>query len=189
MKFCSQCGEIVQLRIPDGDNRERFVCGSCQTIHYQNPNAVVGTIPLHVDASGEPTVLLARRGIEPRHGYWTLPAGFLENGETSFEGALRETLEETCAEVRNLQLYRVLNVARTNQIHIFFLAELPEPSFETTVESTEVGLFRFDDIPWRQLAFPTVHKALRDFVQEYPSGPFTPAMFDITREHWRELDY
>ncbi|MBT8139025.1 MAG: NUDIX hydrolase [Gammaproteobacteria bacterium] len=189
MKFCSECGESVQLRIPEGDNRERFVCGACQTIHYQNPNAVVGTIPLHVDESGQPLVLLAKRGIEPRHGYWTLPAGFLENGETSAEGALRETIEETCAKVENLQLYRVLNVARTNQIHIFFRAHLPEPSFTTTPESTEVKLFPFEQIPWRQLAFPTVHQALRDFVDEYPDGPFTPAMHDITRQSWHELDY
>lgn len=179
----------MQLRIPEGDNRERFVCGACQTIHYQNPNAVVGTIPLHIDAAGEPKVLLARRGIEPRHGYWTLPAGFLENGETSFEGALRETLEETCAQVQNLQLYRVLNVVRTNQIHIFFRAELPEAKFATTEESTEVELFSFDSIPWRQLAFPTVHKALEDFVNEFPAGPFVPAMYDITRQHWGLLDY
>lgn len=189
MKYCSECGNSVQLRIPSGDNRERYVCGACQTVHYQNPNAVVGTIPLHIDANGEPRVLLARRGIEPRHGYWTLPAGFLENGETSFEGALRETLEETCARVENLQLYRVLNVARTNQIHIFFRADMPEPAYSVTEESTEIELFTFERIPWRQLAFPTVHKALRDFVGEYPGGPFIPEMHDITRESWRALDY
>ncbi len=189
MKFCSECGQIVSLRIPSGDNRERFVCGECDAIHYQNPNAVVGTIPLHHNEQGHPSILLAKRGIEPRHGYWTLPAGFLENGETTLEGAVRETIEETCAEVENVEMYRVLNVPRTNQIHIFFRADLPEARFSTTPESTEVELFTFDAIPWRQLAFPTVHKALSDFVEEYRSGQFTTAMFDIGRDSWKVLDY
>ncbi|NNL56855.1 MAG: NUDIX hydrolase [Pseudomonadales bacterium] len=176
------------LQVPAGDNRERFVCGNCNAIHYQNPNMVVGTIPLHHCDAGTPSILLARRGIEPRLGYWTLPAGFLENGETAVEGAVRETIEETCAQVENVAMYRVLNVARTNQVHIFFRADLPRAEFATTPESTEVELFSFEDIPWRQLAFPTVHKALADFVEEYHRGKFTTAMFDIDRQSWRVLD-
>lgn len=188
MKYCSSCGQAVSLKIPAGDNRERYVCGNCDAIHYQNPNMVVGTIPLHHADNGEPHILLAKRGIEPRLGYWTLPAGFLENGETTLEGAIRETIEETCAELENVALYRVLNVARTNQIHMFFRADMPQASFSTTPESTEVELFTFDAIPWRQLAFPTVHKALADFVEEYRLGSFTTAMSDIDRHSWRVLD-
>ena len=107
MKFCSQCGNKVALKIPEGDNRPRYVCQTCGFIHYQNPNVVVGTLPIFVEASGALKVLLCLRDIEPRLGYWTLPAGFLENNETSLEGALRETVEESCANITNLSLYRV----------------------------------------------------------------------------------
>jgi len=188
VKYCSDCGQSIVVQIPAGDHRERYVCAACDVVHYQNPNMVVGTIPLHHDEQGQPKILLAKRGIEPRLGYWTLPAGFLENGETSSEGAVRETLEETCAVVENVAMYRVLNVARTNQIHIFFRADLPLADFTTTPESTEVELFAFEDIPWRQLAFPTVHKTLEDFIDEYHQGQFTAAMFDIDHHSWKVLD-
>ncbi len=188
MKFCGQCGAKVVLLIPEGDNRERFVCGDCNFIHYQNPNVVVGTIPLYVDA-GQPKILLCRRGIEPRHGYWTLPAGFLENDETSVEGALRETIEEAEADVVNLELYRVLNVLRSNQIHMFFRAELTRPEFSVTTESTEVELFEFDAIPWSQLAFPTVYRTLKDFIADFETGNFSTEMADIEKHDWLVLDH
>lgn len=188
MKFCVQCGASVVFIIPEGDNRERFVCRSCEFVHYQNPNVVVGTIPVYHDG-GQPKILLCRRGIEPRHGYWTLPAGFLENDESTQQGALRETLEESHAQVVNLQLYRVLNVVHSNQIHMFFRADLPKPEFSVTPESTEIDLFDFSSIPWRQLAFPTVHRTLKDFINDYNSGEFNLQLGDVSSSDWRLLDH
>lgn len=189
MKYCSECGDKVELRVPEGDNRERHICIRCDVVHYQNPKTVVGTVPLYHNSQGEPSILLCKRGIEPRLGYWTLPAGFLENDETTLQGAVRETLEETCAEVSHISMYRVLNVPYSNQIHIFFRASLPEPVFSVTSESTEVRLFGLDEIPWRQLSFPTVYKTLKDFVLEYKTGEFTTSMHDIDRSIWDLLDH
>ena len=188
MNFCSDCGAKVELKIPPDDNRERYVCTSCGMIHYQNPNMVVGTIPVWIDGQGEPKVLLCKRNIEPRFGFWTVPAGFLENGETTAEGAARETLEESCATAVDLEMYRVLNVPRTNQIHMFFTARLASPEYDITSESSAVALVAFDDIPWSQLAFPTVHHALKDFVNDWPSQQFLPKMGDVGRDDWVSLD-
>lgn len=188
MKFCSDCGSTVALRIPDDDNRERFVCTSCDTVHYQNPNMVVGTIPLWEEAGSEPKILLCKRNIEPRFGYWTLPAGFLENGESTLEGAARETLEESCADLSDLEMYRVINVKRTNQVHLFFRANMRSPDFSTTSESSEVALFAFSDIPWRELAFPTVYRALKDYVDDWPRQEFPSAMTDVSKRDWAELE-
>ena len=188
MKFCSHCGSRVERKIPEGEDRERYVCPDCQTIHYQNPNVVVGSIPLYLDKNGVPKILLCRRGIEPRLGYWTLPAGFLENDESSQQGALRETAEEACAEIVNLELYRVLNVVQNNQIHMFFRADLPRPDYAVTAESTEIDLFDFESIPWNQLAFPTVHRTLKDFIAEYEDGGFTVRLAEVQRQDWESLD-
>jgi ADP-ribose pyrophosphatase YjhB (NUDIX family) len=182
MKFCSECGNPVVQKVPAGDNRERFVCEACQAIHYQNPRAVVGTIPVF-----EGQVLLCRRSIEPRHGFWTLPAGFLENGETAEEGALRETIEETRATVTCHELYRIFNVVQANQMHLFFRAELQRPDFGPTSESSEVQLFSFDEIPWSDLAFPTVHKTLLDFRQDRLQQSFSTQMDTITIDYWRKM--
>ena len=122
MKFCSNCGEQVIQRIPEGDSRPRYVCEHCDTIHYQNPNIVAGVVPVW----GE-KVLLCRRAIEPRLGYWTLPAGFMENGESVEQAARRETLEEACAQVEDLQLYSMIDVPHINQVHIFYRANLVRP--------------------------------------------------------------
>ena len=119
VKFCSQCGAPVELRIPEGDTLPRFVCGACQTIHYQNPRMIVGCIP-----EWEDKILLCRRAIEPRHGLWTVPAGFMENGETTFQGAARETLEEANARVEVGQLYALYNIPHINQVYILFRARL-----------------------------------------------------------------
>jgi ADP-ribose pyrophosphatase YjhB (NUDIX family) len=124
MKFCSQCGNPVTQRIPEGDSRLRFVCDSCQAIHYQNPNIVAGCV-----ATWGTKVLLCRRAIEPRLGYWTLPAGFMENGETIEQAAIRETAEEACARVRNLSIYTLIDVPHISQVHVFFRAELVGPGF------------------------------------------------------------
>ncbi|WP_312198184.1 NUDIX hydrolase [Stutzerimonas balearica] len=155
MNYCSHCGGSVASQIPAGDNRPRFVCMECQTIHYQNPRIVAGCLPVWQEQ-----VLLCRRAIEPRRGYWTLPAGFMENGETMQQAAARETLEEACAVVHRLQLYTLFDLPHINQVYLFFRAELTEPRFSPGDESVDVRLFRQDDIPWSELAFPTVGRTL-----------------------------
>ncbi|AHL74533.1 ADP-ribose pyrophosphatase [Stutzerimonas stutzeri] len=158
MKFCSQCGGSITERVPDGDNRIRFVCAACDTVHYQNPRIVAGCLPVW----GE-RVLLCRRAIEPRRGYWTLPAGFMENGETVQQAAERETLEEACAQVTDLRLYTLFDLPHINQVYMFFRAELVDERFCAGDESLEVRLFRQDDIPWSELAFPTIGRTLEYF--------------------------
>lgn len=183
MKYCSDCGQQVTQKIPPDDNRLRFVCDVCDTVHYQNPRVVVGTLPVWQEQ-----VLLCKRAIEPRLGCWTLPAGFLENGETSREGALRETLEEAAAQVENDALYRIYNIAHADQLHIFFRCNMVEPSYAPTAESTEVALFAFDDIPWGELAFPTVFAVLEDYIRECrEGGNFAPAMADVTSDDWQKI--
>lgn len=158
MNFCSQCGHTVIQRIPEGDSRLRYVCEQCQTIHYQNPNIVAGSL-----ATWGTQVLLCRRAIEPRLGYWTLPAGFMENGETMEQAARRETVEEACATLKDLHLYMLVDVAHINQVHVFYRAELASLEFAAGPESLEVRLFDEADIPWSDLAFMTVRRALECF--------------------------
>lgn len=158
MKFCNLCGGSVDQRVPDGDSRPRYVCQSCQTIHYQNPRIVAGCLPVW-----EGRVLLCRRAIEPRRGYWTLPAGYMENGETLAEAASRETLEEACARVENLALYTLFDLPHINQVYLFFRADLADPGFAAGEESLEVRLFEEHEIPWSELAFPTVGRTLECF--------------------------
>lgn len=158
MNFCSQCGGAITQQIPVGDNRVRFVCEACKTVHYQNPKIVAGCLPVWGDR-----VLLCRRAIEPRRGYWTLPAGFMENGETVQQAAQRETLEEACATVKELQLYTLFDLPHIDQVYMFFRAELIEPSFKAGEESLQVELFKESDIPWSELAFPIVGRTLKYF--------------------------
>jgi ADP-ribose pyrophosphatase YjhB (NUDIX family) len=166
MKFCTQCGDEVHLKTPEDDNRERHVCKTCGEIHYFNPKNVVGTIPLWEDK-----ILLCRRAIEPRKNYWTLPAGFLELHETTAEGAVRETLEETGANVQVKGLFTILNVPHIGQIHWFYVALMNSPEFSPfTSESTEVALFTEAEIPWDDLAFLTVKTCLRQFFADRSAG-------------------
>ena len=158
MKFCSQCGNPVSQKIPQGDNRLRHVCDQCQTIHYQNPRIVAGCLPVW-----KKQVLLCRRAIQPRYGLWTLPAGFMENGETIEQAAIRETLEEACARVRDLQLYTLFDLPHINQVYMLFRAELADLDFAAGEESLEVQLFDEVDIPWSELAFPTIGRTLEYF--------------------------
>lgn len=158
MKFCSACGATVSLLIPDMDNRLRHVCSSCDTIHYQNPRIVAGTLPYHQDK-----VLLCKRAIEPRLGYWTLPAGFMENEETTPEAAIRETQEEANANVKLGKLLSMIDVPHISQVHIFFSAELSDLNFSAGQESLEVELFKEDEIPWDEIAFPTVKRTLSHY--------------------------
>ena len=162
MKFCSECGHAVALAIPEGDNRPRHVCSQCGTIHYQNPKNVIGTIPVW-EHEGQLQILLCRRAIEPRYGYWTLPAGFMENGETTGEAAARETEEEAGANIELGPLFALLNVAHVHQVHMFYLARLVDLDFHPGEESLEVQLFTEGDIPWDDLAFPTIRKTLELF--------------------------
>ncbi|WP_150302940.1 NUDIX hydrolase [Pseudomonas saliphila] len=175
MKFCSQCGEAVSESIPAGDNRVRFVCVHCETVHYQNPRIVAGCLVTH-----EHQVLLCRRAIEPRHGFWTLPAGFMENGETTEQAALRETWEEARARVEAQQLYMLFNLPHINQVYVFFRGRLADMNFAAGEESLEVGLFSEADIPWDQLAFPTISKTLRQYYADVRTSEFPVRMLDIT---------
>jgi ADP-ribose pyrophosphatase YjhB (NUDIX family) len=165
MKFCSECAYPVALLIPEGDNRPRYVCAQCETIHYHNPKLVVGSIPVW-DIDGEVKVLLCKRAIEPRHGFWTLPAGFMENNETTAQAAVRETEEEAGADIEIGELFSLLNVAQVHQVHLFYLARLRSLDFAAGIESLEVGLFAERDIPWDELAFPTIRKTLELFFED-----------------------
>lgn len=177
MNYCSRCGRGVERKIPSGDNRERFVCGHCGTIHYQNPRIVTGCLPVWGDR-----VLLCRRAIEPRRGRWTLPAGFLEAGETVPAGALRETWEETRARVDIQALYTVFSVPHISQIHMFFRAQLVDGTFAVGEESLDVRLFDEDSVPWEELAFPVVTKTLRHYFDDRPGERFPVHTEDIIVE-------
>lgn len=162
MKFCSSCGQAVQLRIPEGDNRERFVCEACGMIHYQNPRIIAGCVPLWDDK-----VLLCRRAIEPRRGFWTLPCGFLENGETLEMGAARETREEAEAEVDLRRLFAVYSIPHINQVYMVFLAQLKaEDGFGAGEETLEARLFARDEIPWDDIAFSAVKFTLERYFSD-----------------------
>jgi ADP-ribose pyrophosphatase YjhB (NUDIX family) len=165
MKFCSECAYPVVLQIPEGDNRPRYVCAQCETIHYHNPKLVVGSIPVW-DEDGQVRVLLCKRAIEPRHGFWTLPAGFMENNETTADAAVRETEEEAGADIEIGDLFSLLNVAQVHQVHLFYLARLRKLDFKAGIESLDVQLFAEHEIPWDELAFPTIRKTLELFFAE-----------------------
>ena len=182
MKFCSQCGGDVQHKVPEDDNRPRFICTSCDIIHYQNPNIIAGTLPVY-----EGMVLLCKRAIEPRHGYWTLPAGFMENQETTTEAAIRETWEEAEAKVNIDALYTVINVPQIDQVHMFFRATMIDGKFGAGHESLETKLFQEHEIPWDELAFPTVKKTLKLFFEDRKLGGFGVHVSDIIREPRQNL--
>ncbi len=166
MKFCSECAHPVSLQTPSDDNRPRFVCEQCGVIHYQNPKMVIGSIPVWDDGD-RPLVLLCRRAIEPRHGFWTLPAGFMENGETTSDAAARETLEEAGARIRIHDLFSLLNVPHVHQVHLFYRASLLDLDYAAGIESLEVKMFSENDIPWSEIAFPTVSQTLRFFFADH----------------------
>jgi ADP-ribose pyrophosphatase YjhB (NUDIX family) len=155
----------MAFRVPDGDTLPRYVCPDCGTVHYQNPKIVVGSLPVWSDQ-----VLLCRRAIEPRLGFWTLPAGFLENDESLETGALRETEEEAHANIDALELYTVISVLHVNQVHMIFRARLVDTNFSAGTESLEVQLFREDEIPWESIAFRTIARSLRNFFNDRLSG-------------------
>ena len=168
IKHCKNCGIAVVYRIPDdGDTKERAVCPSCATIHYENPLNVVGTVPYW----GE-KILLCKRNIEPRYGKWTLPAGFLELGETTAQGAARETMEEAGAQIEMQGLFSILSVARVGQVHLFYRARLLSDQFDPGSETIEARLYAEDDIPWDEIAFRTVKETLELFFADRRAGAF-----------------
>ena len=174
-KFCKNCGTAVELRLPDdGDSRVRAVCPSCETVHYENPLNVVGTLPIWGDK-----VLLCKRNIEPRLGKWTLPAGFLEMGETLQEGASRETVEEAGAEFELENLFSIMSVARVGQIHIFYKARLISDKFNPGYETMEAKLFEEAEIPWEEIAFKTVKETLKNYFEDRKLGFFKIHQLDI----------
>lgn len=175
IKHCKNCGSAVAYRVPDdGDTRERAVCPACSTIHYENPLNVVGTVPVLGDR-----VLLCKRNIEPRWGKWTLPAGFMELGETTAEGAARETDEEAGAQYEIGDLFTVMNVPRVGQVHLFYHARLLSDRFAPGHETIEAKLFAEDEIPWDEIAFRTVRETLEHFFADRRRGRFGVHAVDI----------
>ena len=174
IKHCRQCGQAVRYEMPADDNRERAVCPACATVHYENPLNVVGTVP----EWGE-QVLLCRRAIEPRYGLWTLPAGFMELGETLADGALRETVEEAGAKVEMRGLLSMINVVRVGQVHLFYRARMLDTSLDPGLETIEARLFMEHEIPWDELAFRTVRDTLRHFFACRQSGQYPVLHGDI----------
>ena len=176
MKFCSACGAPVEFRLPVDDNLPRYICTACSTIHYQNPKLVIGSIPEWEDGR----ILLCRRAIEPRRGLWTLPAGFMENGETASEAAIRETLEEANAHVALGELYSMVSLPYINQVHLLFRARLLDLDFSPGAESLAVELFEEQDIPWNELAFRPVSLTLQHYFSDRNMGNFQFRIADLT---------
>ena len=177
MKFCSACGDRVSLEIPQGDNVMRHVCTACGVIHYQNPNMVVGSLVEH-----DGKILLCKRAIEPRYGLWTLPAGFMENDETTMQAAERETREEACADVELLQLFTMFSLPHINQVYLLYRARLKSPEFSPGPESLEVELYDEADIPWNTIAFPVIAESLRLYFKDRQAGQFNTWTGAMTRQ-------
>ena len=167
MNFCSNCGARIVVRVPEGDTLPRHMCDACGTIHYRNPLMVVGSIP-----EWQGRVLLCKRAIEPRMRMWTLPAGFMELGESVAQGAIRETLEEANARVELGEMFAMLSVPHVNQVHVFYRAQLLDLDFGPGTESLEVALFREDQIPWKDLAFRTISATLKHYFVDRKQGAY-----------------
>jgi ADP-ribose pyrophosphatase YjhB (NUDIX family) len=168
IKHCKNCGTAVVYRVPDdGDTKERAVCPACQTIHYENPLNVVGTVPHWGDK-----VLLCKRNIEPRFGKWTLPAGFMELGESTADGAARETVEEAGAQFEMEELFTVMSVIQVGQVHMYYRARLLSDVFNPGTETQEARLFAEAEIPWDEIAFRTVAHTLKHYFADRRTGQF-----------------
>ena len=184
MKFCHQCASPLILRIPEGDDKMRHCCDSCSSVFYQNPKNVVGTLPIYGDK-----VLLCKRAIQPRLGKWTLPAGYMENGESSLSGAIRETKEEAGAEIiiSTDSLYTLYNLPNINQVYMFFRGQLANLDFYAGAESLEVGLFAEDEIPWDEIAFTVVKSTLELYFADARDNRFPIRMFDVHHGEDRQI--
>lgn len=167
--FCSHCGARTVVRIPPGDHLPRVICDACGIVHYENPRVVVGCVPEH-----DGRLLICKRAIEPRLGYWTIPAGFLENGESLEEGTAREAHEEAMATVRIGSLLAVISIPEARQVHVFFRATLLGGQHGAGPESLDTALVDPLDIPWADIAFPSTRFALERFLQDRAAGLDTP---------------
>lgn len=167
MNYCAQCGATVESRIPEGDTLPRHVCLRCGTIHYQNPKLVIGCV---AEWGGD--ILLCRRAIEPRFGLWTLPAGFMENGESTSQAALRETFEEACARIAIDAPFALVNVPYINQVHMFYRGRLLDTRFAAGAESLEVRLVTEAAVPWDKLAFRSVASCLKAYFSDRRAGRY-----------------
>jgi ADP-ribose pyrophosphatase YjhB (NUDIX family) len=176
MNFCSACGQPVEFKTPEGDHLPRYVCSACGVIHYENPRIIAGCV-----IETERKILLCKRAIEPRRGFWTAPAGFMENGESVQHAAAREAMEEALADVRIGSLLAIVNVLRAHQVHIMFRATLKQPGFGVGPESLETRLYEESEIPWPEIAFLSVEFALRRFLDDRRSG--------VERLHFRDIDW
>ena len=164
MNFCSRCGHPnPEFRIPQGDNRPRYVCSNCDTTHYTNPRVIVGCL-----ATWEDRILLGKRALDPRKDLWNLPAGFLEEGETLAEGAARETYEETGADIEIIRPFAIFNLPRFSQVYVHFLARMKSPDIRITTESSEVALLRPEEIPFDQMAFESSTFTIRRYLEFGP---------------------
>lgn len=182
MKFCSQCGAPVRQGVPEGDDRLRHICNSCGTVHYQNPKIIAGCIPVWDDR-----ILLCRRAIEPRKGYWTLPAGFMEQGETLAQAASREAWEEANVRVRTSSLFTLFSLPHISQVYAFYLADMVDEQFFPGAESLETRLFSEDEIPWQQISFETVFRTMTYFFTDRQAGEYCLHHEDIDRDSRRML--
>ena len=176
MNFCSQCGQGVSLATPDGDNRPRYICRHCEKIHYENPRIVAGCLAVH-----EGRILLCKRAIEPRYGFWTLPAGFMELHESLPEAAARETWEEALATVELGQLFAVVDVIQARQVHIFFDAKMATPNFGAGDETLDTRLFEPEEIPWDDIAFESVRLALTQHLSNRKVDSPGVSLFTVSR--------
>jgi len=181
MNYCSNCGHPLTQCTPPGDDRARYCCNACGAVHYQNPVMVVGCIPEKGNR-----ILLCRRAIEPSRGKWTLPAGYLENGETVAQGAIRETLEEAHARIEIIAPYALYNICYVNQLYLMFRARLIDNDFSPGTESLEVRLFDEGEIPWQELAFTVMRKTLLQYFKDRADGRFSFFIDDITAENTRD---
>jgi len=168
MNYCNECGKTLIQKIPKGDNLPRFICGSCGYIHYQNPKLVVGCL-----AEWQDKILLCQRAIEPRYGLWTLPAGFMENNETTEQAAQRETWEEAKAKVQQLQLFTVISLPHISQVYMIFRASLCDLNFGAGEESLKVELFKKQEIQWDKLAFPVIKRTLGHYFEDREKRQFS----------------
>ena len=176
MNYCSNCGTAVVVRIPEGEHLPRHVCPACHMVHYQNPKLVVGCVP--EDEHGR--ILICKRAIEPRLGYWTIPAGFMENNETLQEAAARESYEEALADVEIGSLLAIVHILHAQQVHVFFRARLRSPSVGAGPESLEVKIVSAEQIPWADVAFASTEFAMRRFLEDRAAG--------VDRHHFTRFD-
>ncbi len=180
MNYCSACGASITKQIIPGDDVPRYFCGACETVHYQNPNVVVGCIPIHKDQ-----ILLCKRAIEPRLGFWTIPGGFMENGETTEEGAMREANEEANTNLEIIDLITVYSIKHIDQVHICYTAKLLDLDYSPGIESLEVKLFHPSEIPWKEIAFTSTSFALKAYIKNVENGESKVHRGSFDLEKWK----